>query len=336
MPNHVINRITITGDPQILKKMLNAIQNDEVGFGSIDFNKIIPMPDSLNIEAGTGTDKGLRAYRDFIQETYTAPFAPDIIDSKDEESFLSKNPEITPRQWALGKAAYENLRKYGVPTWYEWAIHHWGTKWNAYESIPGAIEGDHVKLSFQTAWSAPYPILQKLSEEYPSLAFSHLWADEDIGVNCGKIEYENSHVIEEYCPEGREAALFACAVWEPKVNEQNTQIYAEKPFDVVELLGRTALFTSARVKPETLPDGLYKYDLREGESIYFASIEPSVVVNHAGTIITKDPIDFGEDGYIALDDDSSPNFLGEWMTLEEFADSDPVEIEEQAMGGMAL
>lgn len=116
MPNHVINRITITGDPQILKKMLNAIQNDEVGFGSIDFNKIIPMPDSLNIEAGTGTDKGLRAYRDFIQETYTAPFAPDIIDSKGEESFLSKNPEITPRQWALGKAAYENLRKYGVPT----------------------------------------------------------------------------------------------------------------------------------------------------------------------------------------------------------------------------
>lgn len=38
--------------------------------GSIDFNKVIPMPGSLNIETSSRTDQGLKAYRDFI-EAYT-------------------------------------------------------------------------------------------------------------------------------------------------------------------------------------------------------------------------------------------------------------------------
>lgn len=66
------------------------------------------------------------------------------------------------------------------------------------------------------------------------------------------------------------------------------------------------------------------YDLREGESIAFATVEPSVAVNHAGTIITKEPIIFGEEGYIELDDDSSPNFLGDHMfTLRQRRTSHP-------------
>ena len=80
----------------------------------------------------------------------------------------------------------------------------------------------------------------------------------------------------------------------------------DEKLEVVEVLGQTALFTNGRVTQKELPDGLYKYDLREGESIAFATVEPSVAVNHAGTIITKEPIIFGEEGYIEFDDDSRP------------------------------
>ena len=106
----------------------------------------------------------------------------------------------------------------------------------------------------------------------------------------------------------------------------------------VEVLGQTALFTNGRVTQKELPDGLYKYDLREGESIAFATVEPSVAVNHAGTIITKEPIIFGEEGYIEFDDNSSPNFLGDEMSIEEFlnTDFDQDEDESQTMGGMQL
>ena len=64
MPNHVANHISLQGDPEKIRSMLEAIQSDELGVGSVDFNKIIPMPKSLNIEAGSRTDRGLKAYRD--------------------------------------------------------------------------------------------------------------------------------------------------------------------------------------------------------------------------------------------------------------------------------
>ena len=34
--------------------------------------------------------------------------------------------------------------------------------------------------------------------------------------------------------------------------------------------------------------------------------------------ITKEPIDFGKEGYISFTEETSPNFTGESMTLEEF------------------
>ena len=124
----------------------------------------------------------------------------------------------------------------------------------------------------------------------------------------------------------------------PEAKELKTQAMTDEKLEVVEVLGQTALFTNGRVTQKELPDGLYKYDLREGESIAFATVEPSVAVNHAGTIITKEPIIFGEEGYIEFDDDSSPNFLGDHMSVEEFLDTnfDQDEDESQAMGGMQL
>lgn len=48
MPNHVVNRINLEGDKEKIAEMLNAIKSEDYGIGSIDFNKIIPMPESLN------------------------------------------------------------------------------------------------------------------------------------------------------------------------------------------------------------------------------------------------------------------------------------------------
>ena len=70
MPNHVTNVLTLHGESDQIRAMREAIQYDDLGIGSVDFNKIIPMPESLNIEAGSQTSTGLKAYQDFI-EVYT-------------------------------------------------------------------------------------------------------------------------------------------------------------------------------------------------------------------------------------------------------------------------
>ena len=71
MPNHVENHIEFNGDKQQIDAMLNKIGSDEYGTGTIDFKKIIAMPETLNIEAGSKTDRGLNAYREII-EVYTS------------------------------------------------------------------------------------------------------------------------------------------------------------------------------------------------------------------------------------------------------------------------
>ena len=70
MPNYVSNVLTLHGDPAQIRAMLEAIQYDDLGIGSVDFNKIIHMTESLDIESGSQTSTGLKAYQDFI-EVYT-------------------------------------------------------------------------------------------------------------------------------------------------------------------------------------------------------------------------------------------------------------------------
>ena len=48
MPNHITNIVAVSGDESRIQAMLKAVQNDEHGVGSLDFNKIIPMPDNCD------------------------------------------------------------------------------------------------------------------------------------------------------------------------------------------------------------------------------------------------------------------------------------------------
>ena len=59
MPNHVTSVITLSGDESRIKAMLEQIKNDEVGIGSVDFNKILPMPESLHMTSGSIEDSAI-------------------------------------------------------------------------------------------------------------------------------------------------------------------------------------------------------------------------------------------------------------------------------------
>lgn len=121
---------------------------------------------------------------------------------------------------------------------------------------------------------------------------------------------------------------------EPEAKELKTQALTEEKLDVIEVLDRRALFSNGRLIPEQIPEGLYAYDLRHSDDgDRFCSIEPKVGVNHGGTVLMRDILDFGESGYIPLDEDTEPNFLGETMTVSEFAEEEAQD-EAMQMGGM--
>ena len=354
MPNHVENHIEFNGDKQQIDAMLNKIKSDEYGIGTIDFNKIIAMPETLNIEAGSRTDHGLKAYREFI-EVYTAGRsdkealkALENIPTESENAFLRQRTDIKRDEWELGKTAWQNIRKYGAPTWYEWSITNWGTKWNAYGYEEGTDYSACDELTFQTAWSAPHPILRKLSEMFPEIVFKHQWADEDIGMNCGERCYLGGEKIDEFIPEGIRATELALEVWDydplelglAKNSTGTAYVNIEnESYQLIELFGKPALFSNDRITPKDIPEGLYCYDLRHSDDgDRFCSVEPKVAVNHGGSVITDIPLDFGDKGYISLTEDTEPNFLSEDLTIAEYMNGEfeQSDSNEQTAGGMQL
>lgn len=197
MPNYVKNILSFDGDPAQVSRLLAAIQGEN---GPMDFNKLIPMPSKLEIESGSRTTVGFKEYMGFLGETG--------CHTELEDNYLAAHPEINREEWELGNQAYQNIQKYGCPTWYEWRIRNWGTKWNASNA-----EIAERQLSFLTAWNAPKPILEKLSQMFPSITIHHVWADEDIGHNCGERTYQGGVVTQESLPTGHEAIELGCDLW---------------------------------------------------------------------------------------------------------------------------
>ena len=159
------------------------------------------MPSELEIESGSRTAAGFKKYMEFVADTG--------LHTEMEPAYLAAHPEIDREEWELGKQALHNVKNFGYPTWYEWRNQNWGTEWNARGS-----EISDGRLSFLTAWNAPKPVIEKLSEMFPTVSIHHAWADEDIGFNCGECTYQNGAVTQEYLPTGQEAVELACDLWD--------------------------------------------------------------------------------------------------------------------------
>jgi len=67
------------------------------------------------------------------------------------------------------------------------------------------------KIIFCTVWSAPDPVLEKLSEMFPEALIIHQWAEEDFGYNVGTREYENGELVFEDLPDGGTKASYEMA-----------------------------------------------------------------------------------------------------------------------------
>lgn len=90
----------------------------------------------------------------------------------------------------------------------------------------------------------------------------------------------------------------------------------EEIFEKIEINEQQVLFSNSRIDRNSLPRGVFAYDIRssdDGEE--FATIEKQVKVNHTGTIITKEEIPMTRGDYTPIED---YNFIGEEITFQEW------------------
>ena len=203
MPNWVFNKVYFYGESAKLKAIKEFLNSSEDT--PFDFNRIIPMPKSLNMTAGSDESIAIACSKARKEGKTTC--------KEYEQMWVQKNPFDF---WAdLGDKYLENKRKYGATSWYYWCTDNWGTKWNACDVY---WSGDNF-VSFTTAWAVPEPIYQKLSEMFPDVQFSVSFANEDLSGENGTIEYDGEHLTTVY----ENDFEFACDVWGYDVDEMREE-----------------------------------------------------------------------------------------------------------------
>lgn len=225
MPNNVRNVVRFDGNGRDVFSFLDKISEDGKEVGMIDFNKVVPMPESLNIESGSNTQLSIEAVLKALEHDHcywakTKLGSMSDVDFNMRVEHCGKNMQ---ELLELGLQYIANKVHYGHTTWYGWCCEHWGTKWNAYDR---SCEGNEI--SFNTAWSAPHPVIEKITEMFPDVSIVHKWADEDIGSNCGYRVYAGGKKIEEFFPvDTRQSIEFACDLWGYDVDEYIEELEAE-------------------------------------------------------------------------------------------------------------
>ena len=76
-------------------------------------------------------------------------------------------------------------------------------------------------------------------------------------------------------------------------------------YEYIELFDRPALFSNLHIDKNTVPNGMYCYDLQgsgndAGKPI---TLENSVLVNHTGCILIPEKLDIPKYGYINIEEE---------------------------------
>ena len=213
MPNWTYNRIKCK--KSIGDKILTITEN---GY-SFDFNKLIPMPDDLKLDAGSIEGDSIACYYLSLNDdekyklikllkskeasychNYWNKYKNDIKELENNPNKLNekinnfnglfdfdKEKQFTSIN-ELGKQYIENIKNYNFPQWYDWCVENWGTKWNVEDDIDVNYDKniDEYDISFQTAWSVPTGIVERYSELCEDDEFYWEYEDED---------YDGTHIL---------------------------------------------------------------------------------------------------------------------------------------------
>lgn len=348
MSIRITNRLIFSGKPEKIAKIFEAIKSDEKGIGTLDYNKLLPMPEELNIECSSAADNGFKYYKTFASEYALSKGGVNVdylnIPEESEKLHLKYYKGIPKEEWELGKKAFRNQIKYGARDWHEWSIQNWGVKSNAYGFKPPEERADN-KITFDSPDYPPHKIIRLIAEKYHDVKIIHEWTSEELGKYCGTKIYRDGVLAEEIYPETEmEKCEFAVKVYEVSSPEdlgitKNADGTAyiritDEDYELIDIEDQKALFTNEKLYTSTIPKGMYCYHLRHDDvgGANFVALEKYVCVNHGGSIITKEPIDFGDKDFIKITEENYPNFLGEGdYTLQEFMNGD-YEISEMTEG----
>jgi hypothetical protein len=202
MPNYVKVRITVRGRRELIDQLVEQVKStykDEEGEEHeilFDFNKVIPMPESLDIIDGSDGHNGMK-YLILKSKSGIGATMDDFVFLQEMDKIRETDPKRFDDMIDLGQKYLHNIAEHGFPTWHGWRVKNWGTKWNACDT---QTDGNGC-FEFDTAWAFPFPVIEKLAEMYPDLDIDFIYADEECGYNTGEGTFSGGEIVEEEYPD---------------------------------------------------------------------------------------------------------------------------------------
>jgi len=238
MPNLMCNHLIIHGERavEIMRSVLVESEETDCGY-EFDFEKIVPMPEELNMPVSLLTEncarlyingmveycEGYKKYSELFKKAYNGDYFALTEDEQNtlmDEALTWKNPEThepyfknKAEVYGCGKKALDNYATYGTVDSYDWREYNWGTKWNAYETQINDLE--KADIYFNTAGSQATQIIKALSEKYPDHKFEYEYAEDRAGGYAGFYDYENGIAVSyaDYAEGCKEAYQMYFALW---------------------------------------------------------------------------------------------------------------------------
>ena len=190
MPNWTTNTISITTtNKAALETLQLMLKGDGTDF---DFNAVTPMPKGLiETEAGSNNYNDLKGY--VVENKLKMP--------RKAHKWFHGYPQdnIANANLRKGEQIYNNIKNHKHVNWYDWAVDNWGTKWNACEAFSNITDnGDStftLSIFFQTAWDAPYAILEDLSKKLAKDMDMEVTAEFEGGDPKEEMQYKNGKMV---------------------------------------------------------------------------------------------------------------------------------------------
>ena len=319
MANNITNIVTINADENLVREILTEIKDDEFGMGSIDFNKVIPLSERMNISNTPDAQKALAFYRGCMHECMEL-----LMSGKDPELIAERQRYYRfnlPEMWKLGKEYYNDIQKYGTGSEVDIKRKFWGSKWNSYgyKDLPKYEDGSNT-IRFHSANASVPKVMEELSAMFPTAEFAYRWADENTGYNVGEAKYKNGICREKHIPvndslEAYELAIDirnivtdgADAEWMLSADASTYVQMGDDDFSLAYVKEQPLMFTERALTTADIPQGMHLYTLDMMD----------------GSIVSKEPLEADENNCLILDEpDEDLNFTDDYVSLRDYRNGD--------------